>query len=67
MRNTILGTHNCLFLTLEKVSFDIKLYLHFSNLETLDVSILEMIGNNVDVKAVAGDIYLGMYYPFKQK
>ncbi|PAV90085.1 hypothetical protein WR25_17539 [Diploscapter pachys] len=34
---------------------------------TLDVSILRMIGNNVDVKAVAGDIHLGMYYSFKQK
>ncbi|PAV61513.1 hypothetical protein WR25_20717 [Diploscapter pachys] len=34
---------------------------------TLDVSILEMIGNNVDVMAVTGDTHLGMYYSFKQK
>ncbi|PAV73301.1 hypothetical protein WR25_18882 [Diploscapter pachys] len=34
---------------------------------TLDVSILRMIGNNVDVMAVTGDIHLGVYYSFKQK
>ena len=57
----------CWFSTLEEVNFDIKLYRHFPNLGTLDVSILRMIDNDVDVKAVAGDIHLGMYYSFKQE